>query len=115
MAHSSRDHVRGALAGESRGRWLTPEDLVRAGADFADHRYGEDLFLLEPGALMVPSYMGLAAVAAMHGYDPTHPDMAGMLAANRPLPAAVTHLSHLRGYLESELAALQAASGSGAA
>ena len=109
---AARDAVRAALASERRGRWLTPEDLAREGADFADHRYGEDLFLLEPGVLMVPSYMdmgGLAPVAAMHGYDPAHPDMAGVLASNRPLPADVTHLSQLRGLFERELSAMLAA------
>jgi len=65
------------------------------------------VFLLEPGALLVPSFMGRGRVAAMHGYDPAHPDMAGLLAANRPLPAGVTHLSHLRGFLERELDAAQ--------
>ncbi len=111
----ARDAVRAALDAEPRGRWLSAADLAREGADFADHRYGEDLFLLEPGTLMVPSYMGLRPVAAMHGYDPAHPDMAGVLAANRPLPAEVTHLSHLRGFLERELDALAAAGDAGAA
>ncbi len=105
---AARDAVRAALAAEPRGRWLSPADLVREGADFADHRYGEDVFLLEPGALLLPSYMGREPVAAMHGYDPSHPDMAGVLAANRPLPADVTHLSHLRGFLERELDAARA-------
>ena len=61
------------------------------------------LFLLEPGALLLPSFMGRGPLAAMHGYDPAHPDMAGILAANRPLPADVTHLAHLRRFLEREL------------
>lgn len=102
-----REQVRAALAAEPHGRWLTADELVREGADFADHRYGEDLFLLAPGALMVPSFMGATPVAAMHGYDPSHPDMAGVLASNRPLPADVTHLAHLRGWFERELGALQ--------
>ena len=71
------------------------------------------MFLLEPGALMVPSYMGGSPVAAMHGYDPGHPDMAGLLASTRPLPADVTHLAQLRGFLERELDALAAAASHG--
>lgn len=113
---AARAAVLAELAREPRGHWLTPADLAREGADFADHRYGDDLFLLEPGALLVPSYMGRAPVAAMHGYAPSHPDMAGVLAANRPLPADVTHLSHLKRFLERELDALSArAAGSGEA
>ena len=110
----SRAAVRGALGSAQQGRWLTAADLALAGADFADHRYGEDIFLLDPGVLMVPSYMGRAPLAAMHGYDPAHPDMAGVLASNRPLPPATTHLSHLRAFLEQELDAL-AVAGSGVA
>ncbi len=106
---AARDAVRAVLAAESAGRWLAPEDLAREGADFADHRYGEDIFLLRPGKLIVPSFMGRTSVAAMHGYDPAHPDMAGVLASNRALPAEVTHLSHLRAFLERELDALHAA------
>jgi len=112
----ARDAIVGALAAEPRGRWLSKSDLAREGAAFADARFGDDVFLLEPGALLVPSFMGHAPVAAMHGYDPAHPDMAGILAANRPLPADVTHLAHLRGFLERELdAALGAPAPLGAA
>jgi len=102
---AARTAVREALARLPHGRWLTAADLARAGVDFADHRYGEDIFLVDPGALVVPSFMGRAPVAAMHGYDPAHPDMAGLLASNRPLPADVTHLAHVRGFLERELEA----------
>jgi hypothetical protein len=100
---AARDAIRAALAAEPAGAWLARETLAREGADFADHRYGEDVFLLEPGALLVPSFMGAAPVAAMHGYDPAHPDMAGVLLSNRPLPAGVTHLAHLRSFLEQAL------------
>ena len=105
---AARAAVIAELAREPRGRWLAEADLAREGANFADHRYGDDVFLLEPGALLLPSYMGREPVAAMHGYDPAHPDMAGLLASNRPLPADVTHLAHLRAFLERELDALRA-------
>ena len=109
----ARDAVRAALGPAQHGRWLAPETLAAEGADFADHRFGEEVFLLDPGVLMVPSYMGRAPLAAMHGYDPTHPDMAGILASNRPLPSEVTHLAHLRDHLERELDALALAKASG--
>ncbi len=108
----ARDAVRAALGAAQRGHWLEPRELAEAGAAFADRRYGEDVFLLDPGALMVPSYMGRSAVAAMHGYDPSHPDMPGVLMSNRPLPRETVHLSQLRAFLELELDAL---AGSGAA
>jgi hypothetical protein len=61
--------------------------------------------------LMVPSFMGDTPVAAMHGYDPSHPDMAALLMSNRPIPEAVRHLTDVRAFLESELAASRAATG----
>lgn len=106
----ARDAVRAALADVRHGRWLADDELAREGADFAGREYGEDIFLLRPGALLVPSFMGSRPVAAMHGYDAGHPDMAALLASNRPLPPDVRHLADLRGFLERELdAATEAA------
>ncbi len=101
----AREAVRRALEG-ARGRWLDDAALERAGARFAGREYGEDLFLLDPGVLMVPSFMGANPLAAMHGYDPAHPDMAALLWSNRPVPVSVRHLTDVRSFLESELDAL---------
>lgn len=103
---AAREAVRAALGAEPAGRWLAADELAREGASFARQEYGEDIFLLRPGALLVPSFMGSRPVAGMHGYDAAHPDMSALLASNRPLPAEVTHLAHLRGFLEGELDAL---------
>jgi hypothetical protein len=100
---AARDAVREELAAEPRGRWLGDDELVREGADFARREYGEDLYLLRPGALLVPSFMGSRPVAAMHGYDASHPDMTALLASNRPLPDGVRHLADLRDHLEREV------------
>lgn len=100
---AARDQVRAALAQEPAGRWLGDDELEREGCRFAGREYGDDIFLLEPGALMVPSFMGSRPVRAMHGYDPSHPDMAALLWSNRPIPDEVRHLTHVRGFLEREL------------
>lgn len=102
---NARDRVRAALEG-ARGRWLDRAALEREGAWFPNHDYGDDLFLLDPGVLMVPSFMGRSKLGAMHGYDPSHPDMAALLWSNRPVPESVTHLRDVRGFLESEAARL---------
>jgi hypothetical protein len=104
-APGARAAVRAALGAESHGRWLDPDELEREGCRFPGHDYGEDIFLLDPGWLLVPSFMGLAPVRAMHGYTPSHPDMAALLWSNRPIPARVRHLTDVRGFLEEELAA----------
>jgi hypothetical protein len=98
-----RDRVRAALADEPAGRWLEDGELEREGCRFPAREYGDDVFLLAPGKLLLPSFMGSQPVRAMHGYSPTHPDMAALLWSNRPLAEGVRHLAHVRGFLESEL------------
>jgi len=102
----ARALVREALDREPHGHWLDDATLAREGARFPNREYGEDLFLLAPGAMVVPSFMGTSPLKAMHGYDASHPDMAAGLWSNRPLPDGVRHLRDLRGFLESELEAL---------
>lgn len=103
----AREAVHRALVSVGGGRWLTASELADAGADFPDQRYGEDLWLADPGVLLVPSFMGSRPLAAMHGYDAGHPDMLAMLASNRPLPESVRHLTDLRGFLRDEAASLR--------
>lgn len=108
-APGARDAVRAALEG-APGRWLDAAALEREGCRFSRAEYGDDVFLLDPGALMVPSFMGREPVAAMHGYDPSHPDMAALLWSSRPIPDDVRRLADVRGFLEAELDALAEAS-----
>ncbi len=101
---AARGEVRAALEGVRGGHWLEDDELERAGALFPAREYGEDIYLLDPGVLMVPSFMGSRPLAAMHGYDAAHPEMAALLAASHPVPAGVRHLKDVRGYLEDGLA-----------
>lgn len=103
----ARERVRAELGGIAEGQWLEDVTLEREGALFPNRAYGEDIFLLRPGALMVPSFMGRQGLAAMHGYDPEHPDMAALLYSNRPIPSDVRHLTDVRRFLEAEIHALR--------
>jgi hypothetical protein len=100
---AARAAVTAELAAEPGGRWLADDELERLGARFPGREYGDAIFLLHPGVLMVPSFMGRRPLAAMHGYDPSHPDMAALLWSNRPVPDAVRRLADVRGFLEAEL------------
>lgn len=105
---AARRAVEDSLAGLAGGRWLDGSALAAAGCAFPDAAYGESIWLCDPGALIVPSFMGRTPLAAMHGYDPSHPDMAALLCSNREVPADVTHLRDVRAFLERELDALAA-------
>ncbi|MBD3336430.1 MAG: hypothetical protein GF355_13025 [Candidatus Eisenbacteria bacterium] len=67
-----RGEVEAILAGEECGRIMPVEEERELGIYFPDRRYGELIFLMHPGQIIVPSFMGRAPVAGMHGYHPDH-------------------------------------------
>ncbi len=64
------DGVRTALQNCPAGRILEDEELNDLEILFPDHRYGELIFLLNPGVLIHPCFFGKYAPAGMHGYHP---------------------------------------------
>ena len=66
----ARDAITEVLQQEPRGRIVSDAELVGWQVDFPDRRYGDLFFLLDPGVLLCPSYMGETPMAGMHGYHP---------------------------------------------
>jgi hypothetical protein len=92
------ERIAAALAAEPRGRVLSAGELAAYGCDFADRRYGELFFLVEPGVLICPSFMGARPLAGMHGYAPEHRDSVAMFAGNGapdPMPRRLDELHRL--------------------
>jgi predicted AlkP superfamily pyrophosphatase or phosphodiesterase len=80
------------------GRILSKQELEELGCDFEGDRFGELIFLLDAGILIVPSHMGLKAMTGMHGYHPDHPDSDASLLSNvepPTNPGAITGIFHL--------------------
>ncbi len=94
--------IRRALDGLP-GRFLARADEERWGIHFADRRYGEAIWLVDEGGLIVPSYMGRTAVAAMHGYDPATSASRAVFLSTRPLPDGLAHVVDVRAFLSAEL------------
>lgn len=66
------------------GRILDAKDLQMLHIPSTD-RYGKLLFLANPGILVKPNfYQGAGSIAAMHGYDPSTPDMDTIFVTNVP-------------------------------
>lgn len=78
-----RARVGRALDDEPHGRVLSPAQLASFGCDFDGDAYGELIYLMNPGVLICPSFMGERPVAGMHGYDPRHPDSVAAFGASR--------------------------------
>jgi hypothetical protein len=92
-----------ALTGSMDGQWLSDHTLRQWGCDFADRRYGHRFFLLRPGVLMNPSFMGNASVAGMHGYDPWHKDSVAFFASNDSRIGRPAGLANLRDLLTASV------------
>jgi hypothetical protein len=73
-----------ALLYLSDGHWLDDETLHSWGCDFPDRRFGDRIYLLKPGILLNPSFVGRYSYAGMHGFDPGHEDSVAFFATNEP-------------------------------
>ncbi|MCD4690807.1 alkaline phosphatase family protein, partial [bacterium] len=84
--------VRTALGELDCGSFLTDDDLRREGVFFDDRRFGELVFLMNPGTLIVPSYMGARAPRGMHGFSPDHKDSYAVLMSNSEVTPEPSHI-----------------------
>lgn len=95
---TARPLIEGALKFVGSGSVLQPSELNSLGCDFENDQFGELIFLLEPGAMIVPSHMGLNPITGMHGYHPDHEDSDAALLSNvKPSVEveAITDIFHL--------------------
>jgi len=74
-----------------QGKILSDVELEQLGTLFPDRYFGELIFLVAEGVLIVPSHMGERPIRAMHGYHPDAPHSYAALLSNRDsIPADVT-------------------------
>jgi hypothetical protein len=66
---------------------------------FPDRYFGELIYLVKEGVLIVPSHMGQRPIKAMHGYHPEEPHSYAALLSNRfdisPEATAIPHVYNL--------------------
>jgi hypothetical protein len=73
-----------------QGEILSDAELTDLGTYFPDRYFGELIFLMEEGTLIVPSHMGERPIRAMHGYHPDEPHSYASLMTNRAdIPAGI--------------------------
>jgi hypothetical protein len=95
---SMRNELSKRLDATGWGKVLSQGELEAHGCNFPDDSYGDLIFLVRPGYLIVPSYMGREPVAAMHGYDPADPFSRGCFLSNVPergIPGSILDLKAL--------------------
>jgi hypothetical protein len=79
----ARDHVTTLLTRIPQGRIVPDGELEELGALFPDRRFGELIFLVKEGVLIVPSHMGERPIRAMHGYHPSEKHSYAVLCTNQ--------------------------------
>jgi hypothetical protein len=92
----AKNLISDALAKVPEGRVVPDTELAEMKALFEDRYFGELIFLVQEGVLIVPSHMGERPIRAMHGYHPTDKHSYAALFTNRPeLPCQVTAIPEI--------------------
>ena len=97
----ARQAIPTALQQETRGHLLSSGELAHYGCAFPGAKYGELFFLMNPGILLCPSFMGARPLAGMHGYAPEHPDSVATFLSDRPPHPAPQRLDDLYELMKS--------------
>lgn len=93
--NESKEKITSLLKEQKKGKILSKEELIKFGVHFPNHKYGELIFLVNKGVLIVPSYMGKKAVKGMHGYHPYDKESLAMITSNRLIPSHVTSIEKI--------------------
>src|SRR5207249_257432 len=80
----ARQLITDCLRRVPQGRILSDEELEELHCLFPDRYFGELIFLVKEGVLIVPSHMGQRPIRAMHGYHPGEKHSYAALLTNRP-------------------------------
>jgi predicted AlkP superfamily pyrophosphatase or phosphodiesterase len=89
----ARTEITRVLQQVPEGRIVGDAELKELRAYFSDHHFGELIFLVREGVLIVPSHMGQRPIRAMHGYHPSEKHSFATLFTNQPEVAEeITHI-----------------------
>ena len=100
LRSGAEERCREALAGFP-GHWLTADDERRNGILRGDRKFGDGIFLVDPGVQIVPSDMGVKPLNGMHGYDPADGDSLACWLSTVPVPEGVGRVCDYFGAMTS--------------
>jgi hypothetical protein len=102
---NARQRITAALNTVNEGRIVPDDELKAMRAHFEDGRFGELIFLVREGTLIVPSHMGERPIRAMHGYHPHDPQSyATLFSSTADVPADITHIPHIHRLMAQAIA-----------
>jgi predicted AlkP superfamily pyrophosphatase or phosphodiesterase len=96
FSETARAQIIACLQSIPQGRILPDGELEQLHTLFADRYFGELIFLVQEGVLIVPSHMGERPIRAMHGYHPSEKHSYAALFTNQaPIPEDINALPDL--------------------
>jgi hypothetical protein len=99
----ARQTVENFLKTVPEGRVVPDSELKELKTFFPDRYFGEMIFLVKEGVLIVPSHMGERPIRAMHGYHPAEAQSYAALLTNQPsVPDDVTAIPHVFNLMSRE-------------
>jgi hypothetical protein len=106
----ARNEITRVLSGIPQGRIIPDAELKEMRTLFEDRYFGELIFLVKEGVLIVPSHMGERPIRGMHGYHPNDPQSYAMLCTNQAeIPAAVNAIPDIYRIMTHDAEAAQRA------
>jgi len=91
--NQARELITYCLNRVPQGRVLPNDELEQLHCLFHDRHFGELIFLVQEGVLIVPSHMGERPIRAMHGYHPLDKHSYASLLTNQPeIPEEITSI-----------------------
>ncbi|HTL58225.1 MAG TPA: alkaline phosphatase family protein [Candidatus Limnocylindrales bacterium] len=102
----ARRQIEECLTQVPEGRILPDQELEQLGTLFPDKYFGELIFLVREGVLIVPSHMGEKPIRGMHGYHPSEKHSYATLCTNQEIPEELSAIPHVYGLMtrDAELA-----------
>jgi predicted AlkP superfamily pyrophosphatase or phosphodiesterase len=83
---NAKNSIRELLSDHKSGRILSQKELEDFGVYFQDGKFGEDIFLMNSGIQICPSFMGQNFTAGLHGFHPDDKDSYAQICGSRKLP-----------------------------
>jgi len=106
---NARAQITARLDELPQGRILPDDELERLGTLFPDRYFGELIYLVKEGVLIVPSHMGERPIRGMHGYHPDEKHSYALLCTNqKEIPEDVTAIPDIYKLMKREAEAVGA-------
>src|ERR1041385_3636509 len=104
---SARAQITARLEELPQGRILPDEELDRLGTLFPDRYFGELIYLVKEGVLIVPSHMGERPIRGMHGYHPDEKHSYALLCTNqKDIPEEISAIPDIYKLMKQEAEAI---------